>query len=50
MNNIYELFGVVYPIRLVMTFQTEQADIEIFEKGKWDVFIKLEIMNSESVK
>ena len=50
MNNIYELFGVVYPIRLVLTFQTEQADLEIFEKGKWDVFIKLEIMNSESVK
>ena len=47
MNNIYELFGVLYPIRLLLTFQTEQVDLEIFDKGKWDIFVKLEIMKSE---
>jgi hypothetical protein len=43
-NNMYKLLGVVYPIHLILTFQTEQVDLEIFEKGKWDVFVKLENM------
>jgi len=46
-NNIYKLYGVVYPIRLVLTFQTEQVDLEIFEKGKWDIFVQLENMKSD---
>ena len=44
-NNIYKLFGVVYPLRLILYFGTEQVDLEIFEKGKWDIFVKLEKMN-----
>ncbi len=46
-NNIYKLYGVVYPIHLLLTFQTEQVDFEIFEKGKWDIFVQLENMKSD---
>ncbi len=46
-NNIYKLYGVEYPIRLVLNFDQEQVDFEIFEKGKWDIHVKLEKMSQD---
>ena len=41
-NNKYKLFGVVFPIRMTLFFENEEIEIEIFEKGKWDIYVKLE--------
>ncbi len=48
-NNIYKLYGVVFPIHLLLYFDQEEVDLEIFQTGKWDVFVKLEKMSQDGV-
>jgi hypothetical protein len=48
-NNIYKLYGVVFPIHLLLYFDQEEVDLEIFQTGKWDVFVKLEKMSQDGI-
>jgi hypothetical protein len=45
-NNMYKLRGVVYPIRLLLYFETDMLDVEIFEKGNWNLNVRLENMRN----
>lgn len=40
--NIYTLNAVQFPIRLALSFDSENAIVEIFERGDWKIEVKLD--------